>query len=121
MADENEPASLRDITFALIVHLGDQRTGRIQDRKLACRSLLLDAFGDAMRAEDGDGVRRNLGKVLDEMSAFGLQALNDVLVVHDFVAHIDRRTVFLQSALDNFDGADDAGTKTTWLGENNPH
>ena len=86
-----------------------------------CRGLFLDAFGDAVRAEDGDGVRRNLGKILDEMSAFGLQALNDVLVVHDFVAHIDRRAVFLQSALDDLDGADHAGTKTAGLSENNPH
>jgi hypothetical protein len=44
-----------------------------------------------------------------------------MLVVHDFVAHIDRRAVFLQGALDDLDGADDAGTETARLSENNPH
>ena len=74
-----------------------------------------------MGAEDGDRVRRNLGEILDEMSAFGLQALDHVLVVHDFVAHIDRRAVFLQGALDDLDGADHAGAKTARLSENYLH
>ena len=72
MADENEPAPLRHVALALIVDLGDQRTGRVQDRKLACCGLFLDTFGDAVSAEDGDSVRRNFGEILDEMSAFGL-------------------------------------------------
>ena len=121
VADENKPASLRHVTLALIVHLGDQRTGRVKDRKLARRGLFLDAFGDTMSAEDGDGVRRNLGEILDEMSALGLQALNDVLVVDDFVAHVDRRAIFLQSALDDLYGADHAGTETAGLSENYLH
>ena len=74
-----------------------------------------------MGAEDGHRVGRNLGQVLDEVGALGLQALDHVLVVHDFVTHVDRRTVFLQRALDDLDGTDDAGAKTARLGEYDFH
>jgi hypothetical protein len=41
--------------------------------------------------------------------------------VHNLVAHIDRRPVFLQGALDNLNRAHDAGTKTARLGEYHFH
>jgi hypothetical protein len=41
--------------------------------------------------------------------------------VHDLVAHIDRRAVFLQRAFDDLDGADNAGAETAGLGEDNFH
>jgi hypothetical protein len=56
----------------LIVNLGDQRTGRIEHRKLARCRLFLDALGYAVGAEDGHGVRRHLGQILDEVRALGL-------------------------------------------------
>jgi hypothetical protein len=121
VADQNEPAPLRHISLALIMHLGDQWAGRVQHRKLALRRFLLNALGDAMSAENGNRVRGNLGKVLDKMRAFGLQALHHVLVVHDLVAHVDRRTVLLQGALDDLDGTDHAGTKTARLSEYDLH
>ena len=121
MADQNEPAALADIALALIVHLGDQRAGGVEHRQLARRGLFLDAFGDAVGAENGDRVRRDLGQILDETRALGLQALDHVLVVHDLVAHIDRRAIFLQRALDDLDGAHDAGAKAARLGEYDLH
>ena len=92
-----------------------------EHREFALRRFLLDALGDAMGAEDGDRMRGNLGEVLDEMRALGLQALDDVLVVHDLMAHIDRRTVFLQGALDDLDGTHHAGAKTARLSEYDLH
>jgi hypothetical protein len=121
MTDENEPAPLRHIALALIVHLGDQRTGRVQDGKLPRSRLLLDAFGHAVGTEDGDRVRRDLGQILDKMRAFCLEALDDMLVVDDFMADIDRRPVLLQGTLDNFNGSDDASAKTTRLSQYDLH
>src|SRR5215469_4301517 len=121
MADEYEAAALCDIALALIVHLGDQGAGRIEHRQIARGGLLLDALGHAVRAEDRHRVGRHFGEVLDKARAFGLQALDHVLVVHDLVAHIDRRAEFLQRPLDDFDGAHDAGAKTTRLGQYHFH
>ena len=66
-------------------------------------------------------IRRHFGEVLDEARALGLEALHHVLVVHDLVAHIDRRTEFLQRPFDDLDGAHDAGAKTARLGEYHFH
>ena len=85
-----------------------------------CR-LLLDTPGDAVGAEDGDSVRRDLGEILDKMRALGLEAFDHVLVVHDLMAHIDRRAVLLQGALDDLDGADHAGAKAARLSKYDLH
>jgi hypothetical protein len=70
-----------------------------------------------MGAEDGDRVRGNLGQILDEMRPLGLQTLHHVFVVDDLMTHVDRRAVFLQSALDDLDGTHDTGAKTARLGK----
>ena len=121
MADENELAALADIALALIMDLGDQGAGRVEDRQRAGGGFFLDAFCHPMGAEDGDRIGRHFGQVLDEARAFGLQALHHVLIVHDLVAHIDRRAVFLQRPFDDLDGAHHTGAKSTRLGEYNFH
>ena len=44
MADENELPALRDIALALVVHLGDQRAGRVEHRQMRARLLLPRRF-----------------------------------------------------------------------------
>src|SRR6266511_4095249 len=118
VADENEHASLGDVALALVMDLGNERTGRIEYRQLTSGRLVHHAFGDAVRAEDGHRALRHLGELLDENGAFGLEAVDDELVVNDLVAHVDRRAVFLERALDNFDGAYHTGAETPRLREN---
>src|SRR5476649_1642427 len=96
MADQDEGAPLREVTLALVMDLGNQRTSRVEHGKTAPGSLLLNAARNAMRAEDRHGVFRYLGQRLDEARALGLQAVDHMLVVDDLVAHINRRAVFLQ-------------------------
>ena len=121
VADQDQGAALSDVALALVVDLGHQRAGRVEHRDVACGGLLLDRLCDAMGAEDRHRIGRHLGKVLDEARALGLQALDHMAVVDDLVAHVDRRTVFLQRALDDLDRAHDAGAKTSGLGENDLH
>jgi hypothetical protein len=66
-------------------------------------------------------VRRHFVQILDEYRAFGFEVFHDELVVDDFVAHVDRRAVKLERALDDLDRAIDAGAETTGLGENDVH
>jgi len=72
-------------------------------------------------AKDGHRVFRYLGERLDEAGALGLKAVDHVLVVHDFVAHIDRSAVLLKRALDNLDGPHHARAKAAGLRQDNPH
>src|SRR5262249_55767303 len=45
---------------------------------------------------------------------------DDVLVVNDLVAHVDRRAVLLEQALDDLDRAVDAGAERARRGEEDP-
>jgi hypothetical protein len=74
-----------------------------------------------MGAENRDRAVRNLFQLLDEAGALGLQAVDDMAVMDDFVPHIDRRPEFLQGALDNLDGADDARTEAARLSQDHLH
>ena len=56
-------------------------------------------------------------KFLDEDRAPGAQAVDDEVVVHDLVAHIDRRAPFLQRHLDDLDGPVDAGAEAARRGK----
>jgi len=58
-----------------------------------------------MGAEDGDGAGGDLVYLIDEMRTFGAQPLDDVPIVDDFVADIDRRPIFLKGSLDDIDRA----------------
>ncbi|MCY1539447.1 hypothetical protein D9M68_750340 [compost metagenome] len=74
-----------------------------------------------MRAEDRHRVRGHLGQLFDEHGALRLQVVDDVLVVHDLVAHVDGRAVAPQRVFDRVDGPHDAGAETTGLGKDHAH
>ena len=121
MADQDQRAALADVTLALVVHLGDERAGRVEDREAAHRCFLLDALRDTVRREHRDGIRRNLGDFFDEHRTFGFETLDHVLVVHDLVAHVDGWAVLLQRALDDLDRAHHTGAKSAGLGQYHLH
>jgi hypothetical protein len=41
-------------------------------------------------------------------------------VMNDFVAHIDRRTIYFQALLNNLYGAVNARAKAAWAGQHDP-
>ena len=112
--------SLRGVAAALGVHLGDQRAGRVDHRQAALARDFLDPLGHAVRAEHGHRARRDFVQLVDEHGAARAQVLDDMAVVDDLVAHIDRRPVFLQRPLDDLDRALDAGAETARLSQNDP-
>jgi hypothetical protein len=69
-----------------------------------------------MGAEDGDGAGGDLVYLVNEMRTFGVQPLDDMPIVDDFVADIDRRTIFFESALDNLDRSFDPRAESSGLG-----
>jgi len=70
---------------------------------------------DAMGAEDHRAARRDLASSSTNTAALALQVLDDVPVVHDLVADVDRRAVGSRGALDDADRALDTGAKTAWM------
>ncbi len=74
-----------------------------------------------MGAEHGQGAFGDFGQFFNEHSALGLQPVDDVAVVHDLVAHIDRPPELLQRLIDNVDCADHAGAKAARLSQYYTH
>ena len=121
VADQHDLAALLGVALALAVHLGDQGTGGVDHRQAAVGGRVLDRAGDAVGAEHRDGARRHVLDLLDELDALGAQPVDDVAVVDDHVAHVDRRAVLVERALDDLDRAFDPGTETPGLRQNDSH
>ena len=91
MADEHDVATFARVPRDFHVHLGHQRTGGVEHREAAPRGFVLHGRGHAMRGEDDRGAVGHLVELVDEHRAELAQALDHVHVVHDLVAHVDRR------------------------------
>ena len=112
MADQHDFVAFGEMALGLHMHLGHQRAGGIEEKHVAALGVGRHAFGHAMgrkhhrRAGIGD-----FAQLLDEDRALVAQPIDHIFVVHDGVAHIDRRAIFLERQLDDLDGAVDAGAK----------
>src|SRR5690606_9855167 len=62
----------------------------------------------------------NVGEILDEDSAPRSQALDNVAVMHDLVAHVDRRPMPLEHQLDDLDGVRNTSAKPPRIGNEYP-
>jgi len=121
VTDQDHDATLPDITLALAVDLGDERTRRIENAQATGLRILFYEPRDAVRAENGDRSGGHFRKVLDETCAFRAQALDDVAVVNDFVSDVNGRAKLRERLLDDVDGPDHAGAETARLGEHHAH
>ena len=101
------------------MHLGDQRTGGIKDAKTPAHCFVLDFFGNSVGAEDQGCTFWHIVQVFYEDGSTRTQVVDHMGVVHNLVAHINGRTKFGQSVLDDVDSAVNAGTKASRLGQQN--
>ena len=98
------------------MHLGHERAGGIEDIERPALGLLLHHARHAVGAENHRGAVRHLVQFIDEYRADGAQAIHDVLVVDDFVAHVDRRAEQHDGPLDDVDGAVHTGAESAGIG-----
>ena len=108
VADQQDVVVLGGEAPRLVVHLGDQRAGGVDRLQAARRGLLVHDRRDAVRGEDHGGTLGHLVELLDEDRAARLQPGDHVLVVHDLLAHVDRRAVQVERLLHRDHGAVDA-------------
>jgi hypothetical protein len=99
------------------MHLGHQWAGGIEHFQPALIGLFAHRLRDAVSAENHRGTIGHFMQLFDENRAVLTQFLHHVAVVNHFVAHVDGRTPGLQRALDNGDGAIDAGAESAGVGE----
>ena len=119
MADQRDLEAAAGIAPRLCVHLGDERANGVHDLEAALRALLVDLGRDAVRREDDQLALGNLVLGLDEHRAARLEVADDMDVVDDLVAHVDRRPVLLEQLLDDVDRAHHSCAEAPGRGDEN--
>ncbi len=122
VADHDDLAALLVHLGDLDVHLGHQRAGGVEHLQAARRrprsrtacetpwALKITVAPSGTSSSSSTNTAPLRAEVVD-----------DVAVVHDFVAHVDRRAVLLERALDDGDRAIDAGAEAARIGEQDVH
>lgn len=113
VADEDDVVVVAGESFGLLVHLGDQRAGRVDGAQAALGSGLVHFGRDSVCREHHDGAFGHLVGLVDEDRTAFDQGVDHVPVVHDLLADINRGTVLVEGPLDCFHGPVDACTIST--------
>ena len=118
VADQHDRVALAGELDGLAMDLGDERAGGVDRLQVAALGVGVDGRRDAVGAEDRDrALGDRVAELLDEDRAAVAQLLDDVLVVHDLLAHVHGRAVQLERALDGLHRAVDAGAVAARSGE----
>src|SRR5690349_237828 len=121
MPDHDDLAALLAHLRNLHVHLGYQRTGRVEDAQSPRLRVVAHCLRDAMRAEYDRTPGGYLGQVLHEHRTLSSKIFDYIAVVHDLMPHIDRGAVDLQGTLHDLDRAVDACTESPRLRKDDTH
>ena len=112
MADHDDLQAVIGVALGLDMHFADQRAGGIDKDHLAPRGLGRDGFGHAVGGKDHRAVIGAIFQLFHEHRAFGAQIIHHEFVMHDLVAHIDRRApIFFSAIFDDLDRAIHTGAK----------
>ena len=117
MADHHDLQSVFKMPLGLDMDLADQRAGGIDIDHLAPGGLGRDRFRHPMGGKDHRPVIGAILQLFDEHGALCPQPVDDIFVMHDLMAHIDRRAPFLQRHFDDLDGAVHPGAETARRGK----
>ena len=101
----------------LAVNLGHQRAGCIDGLQVPSLSGGNHRRRNTVRGEHQDGTFRNLVHLVNEDGAAGFQRRNHKLVVHNLLAHVDRRTVVIQSLFNRNHSTVNASAVAAWAGQ----
>jgi hypothetical protein len=115
--DEEDAVVVGGEATGLVVHLGHQRAGGVDRLEVPLGGLLVHHRRHAVRGEDDRGALGHLVELLDEDRAPLGERVDDVLVVHDLLADVDRGAVEVERLLDGDDRPIDAGAVAARVGE----
>src|SRR5579884_1658234 len=119
MADEHDRVTGFGEFPALEVNLGDQRAGGVDYVQPALLRLLAHSRGNAMRAENDARALGHFLEFLDENGPGAAQLVDDMAVVNDLLADVNRRAVKIEHNLHDIDSAHHARAKTARTQQDN--
>jgi hypothetical protein len=103
------------------VHLGHERTRRIQEPQAARPGLFVDRRRHAVRAEHDHRAWRDVAELFDEDRAHAAQPFDDVVVVDDFVPDVHGRSECVERTFDDADGPVNPGAEAARVRQEDPH
>ena len=113
MPDQQDFTAALEMDRRLAVHLGDQRTGGVERKEIAGAGVGGHRFRHPVGRKHHRciGIVGDFGQFLDENRALGPQAVDDIAVVDDFVADIDRGAIDGERPFHGIDGPDHPGAE----------
>ncbi len=117
VADQDDAVAGLGVAPGLDVHLRDERARRVDRVQLPRACVRVHRRRDAVGRQHDSLAGRNVLLALDEDRAPLLEIPDDVDVVDDLLAHVNRRAVQVEGLLDRFDGALDPGAITAGRGK----
>jgi hypothetical protein len=108
MPDQDDRPAGLGISTPLHVHFRDERTGCVEHRKTPRRGVFFDRPGNAMSAEDGRCAWGYLIKFFNEYGTKAPQPFDDMSIMDDLMANVDRRAVLIECPFDDLYGSNDA-------------
>ena len=111
MPDHHDLATLFTQARDLHVHLGNQWTSRIENFNPRCSDSCRTACDTPCALKTTVLPRGTSSNASTNIAPLRAQIVDDVFVMHYFVAHVDGRSVQAQRVFDDLDRAIDAGAK----------
>src|SRR5438874_1340443 len=96
VADEDDAVAVADETQNLEMYFSYQRAGGIDFNELALFGLPAHVRRNSMRAVYNQTALRHFADVFDERHAARAKIVDHVLIVHDFMKHVNRRALELE-------------------------
>ena len=113
VADQDDGALLARELEGLEMNFCDQRASGVNDAERPVLGFLANRGRHTMSAEYEHGAVGNVIDGLNKDGAAAAQLLHNVGIVNDFMVDINGRAVGFKRELDDINGTDDAGTKST--------
>jgi len=104
VADEQDRVAVRGVASRLHVHLRHERARGVDRAQAPCLRVPVHGRGDPVGRQDHGLALGHLALVLDEDRAPRLEVADDVRVVHDLLADVDRPAVEIEQLLDRVHG-----------------
>ena len=117
MSDQKNGPAVLVVPLDPPMDLADQGAGGIRIGQMAAFRLSRHPLRHAVRREHHERLIRHLVELLDEHRALGPQLVHHMTIVHDLVAHVDRRPVLGERLLDDLDGALDPRAEPARTGQ----
>src|SRR3954464_13233955 len=119
MAYEYESVTLFCKLDRLNVNLGDQRAGSINHAEVSTLAGVTHFGCDTVGRIDDTLPFGHFVDLVYKNGTLGAKVFDDMTVMNDLLADVDRRSEGVESDLHDIDGANHPGAESSWLEEKN--